>query len=303
MSDFINWREFDYSNSTVQLWVFKKSTTTAMFRAWHIKTDATIESLFIENIKSETARITESINYSPLSQNNENSCLIHNLADSEGLIALLTAVDQPEAENTDAQLKHLKGAIGYLVKFQHNNETVYAVRKTAPTWKPAVRSTKINTFFRNGELSIAPDESFSFDSFYDFYCLNETIFVSSKRAYESTMSEKKAYKRSFDDLVVTPQFLDIFSNIEPLKAHVGNNAMQLRRMLVIQQKALFTRQNFLGKLRVVSAARNWGFNFDNNGKIIVCNQTARAIMQVLLDHRLLSEITDTIYDVPDAEAI
>lgn len=303
MTDFNNWRAFNYDNSTVQLWVFKKSTTAAMFRAWHIRTDATIEFLFTDTIKSETVRITESINYNPLSQNNENSCLLHSLDESDGLIALLTAVDQPEAENTDVQLKHLKGAIGYLVKFQHNNETVYAVRKTAPTWKSAVRSTKINAVFKNGELSIAPDESFSFDQYFDFYCLNETVFVSSKKAYESTMSEKKAYQRSFDDLVVTPQFSEIFSSIEPLKVHVGNNAMQLRRMLVIQQKALYARPNFLGKLRAVSVARNWGFNFDGNGKIVVCDQTARAIMQVLLDHRLISEITDTIYDVPDAEAI
>jgi hypothetical protein len=29
----------------------------------------------------------------------------------------------------------------------------------------------------------------------------------------------------------------------------------------------------------------------------------KVIMQVLLDHRLMSEITDNIYDVPDAKEI
>ena len=50
-------------------------------------------------------------------------------------------------------------------------------------------------------------------------------------------------------------------------------------------------------------SRNFGLNFDDNGKLIVCANTAKIVMQVLLDHRLLSEVTEIIYDVPDAEAV
>ncbi len=303
MTDFEEWRQFDYDNATVQLWVFKKSTTSVKFRAWHVRTDEQVENLFCEAISSEVSRITERISYSHLSQNNENSCLEHSLQESEGLIALLQVVDAPEAENTDARLQQLKGAVGYLVKFQSGDQTVYAVRKTPPTWKPAVRKKMINAFFINGELSAIPNESFTFDAYFDFYCLNETIFVSSKRAYESTVSDKKAYKRSFDELTVDPQFLEVFSDITPLRQYVGQNSIQLRRMTVIQQKALYARPEFSEKVKAVSGARNWGINFDNKQKIVLCENTVRVVMQVLLDHRLLSEITETIYDVPDAEAV
>ena len=303
MIDFIDWRKFDYDSATVQLWVFKNSTTPAKFRAWHVRTDNEIEDLFRKTIKSETTRITEIIAYSPISQNNENSCLQHALKESEGLIALLDRVDAPETENTDAQLKHLRGAAGYLVKFQKGNDTVYAIRKTSQTWRPQLRNSMINAFFQNGELSIAPNESFTFDSYFDFYCFNETIFLTSKRVYESITSDKTSYQKSFDDLVIAPEFIKIFSSLDPLKRYVGNNTIQLRRMTVIQQKALYLRHDFSTKLQEVNVARNWGLNFDDNGKIIVCDQTARLVMQVLLDHRLLSEITDTVYDVPDAEAI
>ncbi|MBF6058003.1 Kiwa anti-phage protein KwaB-like domain-containing protein [Thiomicrorhabdus heinhorstiae] len=303
MTDFSDWRELDYDNSTVQLWVFKKSTTAAKFRAWHVRTDEEVENLFRNAIKSEVLRITEKVTYSHLSQNNENSCLEHSLEDSEGLIALLQAVDVPETENTDAQLKQLKGAVGYLVKFQSGEKTVYAVRKTAPSWKPTLRNKLINAIFVNGELSAVPDESFTFDSYFDFYCLNETIFVASKRAYESTVSDKKAYKKSFDDLTVDPEFLSVFSDVEPLKKYVGQNSMQLRRMTVIQQKALYRVPGFSDRVKLVSETRKWGINFDQNGKISVCQDTAKIVIQVLLDHRLLSEVTETIYDVPDAEAV
>lgn len=303
MTDFVEWRQFDYDNATVQLWVFKKSTTSAKFRAWHVRTDVQVENLFREAIRSEASRITEKIVYSHLSQNNENSCLEHSLEESEGLIALLQAVDAPEAENTDARLKQLKGAVGYLVKFQSGDRTVYAVRKTAPTWKPTVRNKMINAIFVNGELSSVPNESFSFDAYFDFYCLNETIFVASKRAYEGTVSDKKAYKKSFDQLTVDPHFLAVFSDVAPLRQYVGQNAIQLRRMTVIQQKAVYTTPGFPKRVKGVSNARNWGINFDQNGKIVLCENTVRVVMQVLLDHRLLSEITETIYDVPDAEAV
>lgn len=303
MSDFADWRNLNYDEATVQLWVFKKSTSESKFRAWHVRTDEAIEQLFRDAIKREVIATTEEIAYSPISQNNESSCLIHALGESEGLIALLNRVDVPESENTDAELKHLKGAAGYLVKFQHDDQVVYAIRKTAPTWRPKVRSCFINAMFHNGELSATPVETFSFDLFFDFYCLNETIFVKAKRAYESTMCEKKIYQSNFEELAVDPQFTGIFADIQPLKDYVGTNAIQLRRITVIQQKALYLRSEFSQRVRTVNGTRNFGLNFDESGKIIICENSVKTIIQILLDHRLLSEFTDTIYDVPDAEAV
>ncbi|MBE8716536.1 Kiwa anti-phage protein KwaB-like domain-containing protein [Cellvibrio polysaccharolyticus] len=303
MTDFLDWRGFNYQEANVQLWVFKKSATDARFRAWHVRTDEIIETLFRQTIMESIVKTTEAIGYSPISQNNESSCLTHSLAESDGLTALLGAVDAPETENTDAQLKHIKGAAGYLVKFQYGNNTVYAVRKTAPSWRPKVRSSLINAVFQNGALSATPEESFYFDSYFDFYCINETVFVKSKRAYESTMSEKKIYQKNFEDLVVDPDFNSIFSDIQPLKEYVGTNAIHLRRITVIQSKALYLRPNFPQRLQHVNQSRGFGLNFDDSGKLVVCENTAKTVMQVLLDHRLLSEITEIIYDVPDAEAV
>lgn len=303
MTDFADWKGFDYDNSTVQLWVFKKSTAASRFRAWHVRTDRDIEQLFRNTIKREVDATTEAVAYTPISQNNESSCLTHALEESEGLIALLDRVDAPETENLDAELNHLKGAAGYLVKFQFDDRIVYAIRRTSPTWKPKIRSSLINAIFRNGELSAAPDETFSFDSFFDFYCLNETVFVKAKRAYESTMSEKGVYQRSFEQLAVDANFTSLFSDIQPLMDYVGTNAMQLRRITVIQQKALYMRPEFSQRVRAVNEVRGFGLRFDERDRIVACQDTAKTIMQILLDHRLISEITDTVYDVPDTEAV
>ncbi|MES2840422.1 MAG: Kiwa anti-phage protein KwaB-like domain-containing protein [Pseudomonadota bacterium] len=303
MSDFVDWRAFDYDAAQVQLWIFKKSITAEKFRAWHVKTDDDLENLFRASVKASVEKTSEHIGYTPISQNNESSCLVHALEDSDGVVSLLNLVDAPENENVLARLKDLRGAAGYLVKFQVEDEVVYAVRRTPPTWKPKIRSSMINAVFHDGELSAVPDETFAFDAFFDFYCINETVLVMSKRAYESAMAEKKAYSRNFDDLVVDPVFTSMFVDVEPLKAYVGSNAMHLRRIAVIQQKALYLRPGFSQKVKQVSVARNFGLNFDQNDKIVACGATAKTILQILLDHRLLSEITDTIYDVPDAAAL
>jgi Domain of unknown function (DUF4868) len=302
MTDFHSWRSFNYKESTVQLWIFKKSTTSAKFRAWHVRTDRVIEELFRSAIEKETSRITEYFEYTPLAQNNEASCLSHRLEHSKSFLALLELINQPELEHTTSKESDLKGACGYAVKFQCR-ETVYAVRKTAPTWRPTTRKSLINTIFKNGELSAMPDESFSFDSTFDFYGFNQTIFVASKRAYESSMSDKQVYQTSFEELILSNDFLNLFTDVGPLKSYIGNNSMQLRRMTAIQQKSIYTRDDFLSKLRETNKCRSWGLNFDESGKIIACELTAKTILQVLLDHRLLSEITETTYDVPDATQV
>lgn len=72
-------------------------------------------------------------------------------------------------------------------------------------------------------------------------------------------------------------------------------------MAVIESKGIYSRPNFLLNLVRVNAARGWGLNFDSgNNTIIPCENTVGTILQVLLDHRLMSEITNNIYDVPDA---
>ena len=80
--------------------------------------------------------------------------------------------------------------------------------------------------------------------------------------------------------------------------------MQLRRMALVEQKNIYSRPNFISNLKSVNSARNWGLNFESDSnRIVPCEATVKTIIQVLLDHRLLSEITANTYDVPDAKQV
>jgi hypothetical protein len=298
--DFNIFKAFDYVQSAVHLWVFKKSTSNRKFSAYFVRTDPVLTELLRSVVRNEVVRLIEFAPYTYLAQVNENSCLA--TLENECDFSLLKAqVDRPEPECSVRSIKDLKGADGYVVKFVHEGQTIYAVKRSTASWKAAYPKKYINMIFHNGELSAAEDNGFSIERNFDFYCINSSIFIASKRAFESALTYKAAYAEAFTGLRQNPQFSELFTDLQPLVKYIGTNSIQLRRMAMVEQKGLYATPNFLLNLQVVNARHGWGINFDPaSNKIVPCDQTAKTIMQVLLDHRLMSEVTSNIYDVPDA---
>ncbi|AIY39891.1 hypothetical protein LT85_0731 [Collimonas arenae] len=302
-NEFNSLRTFDFAQATAHLWVFKKSTTSKKYLAHYVPTDDALTNTLKELIQSEMKRITEFLPYSYLSQTNENSCLATSQQGTD-FEFLKAQVDRPEPECHAKGIKDLKGADGYLVKFSNNGETVYAIKRSTASWKTSYPKKFINIIFSDGELSAAEDNGFSIERNFDFFCKDALIFIANKRSFESAMQCKFAYTQAFSDLQNSPSFSALFTNLQPLVTYVGNNSIQLRRMATVEQKNLYAQPNFLANLQSVNGTRNWGINFDPvTNKIIACDLTAKTILQVLLDHRLMSEVTDNIYDVPDATQI
>lgn len=296
-------RGFDFPSSTIHLWVFKRSATLRRFSSFYVQTDENLNGLLLAVVRGEVNRITEWANYTYLSETNENSCLASPITGSD-FEFLKERVDRPEPDCRVRSIKDLKNADGYVVKFVHNNEVVYAVKKSASNWKTSYLKTHINLVFRNGELSAAEDNGFAIEKYFDFYAFDKTLFIASKRAFESAMEHRASYAQAFVALRGNAAFSALFTNMQPMIDYVGTNSIQLRRMARIEERSLFNRPGFLGAVQTVSARRGWGLNFDPaTNRLIPCDQTVKTILQVLLDHRLLSEVTDLIYDVPDATQV
>jgi len=298
-AEFRSLRAFDFVNATVHLWIFKKSSAATKYKASYVQIDDALKSQFIDVATNEMIRLTEASAYSYISQPNENSCLVTPSQDTDFAL-LKTQVDRPEPEHSIDGINDLKGAEGYVVKFTSNNETVYAVKRSTSSWKTSYPKKYINIIFANGELSAVENKSFSIERNFDFLSKDALIFISNKRGFESALTHKAPYTQAFVSLQRTPNFSSLFTNMQPLIDHIGSNSIQLRRMAIIEQKGFYSRPNFITTLINVNNSRNWGLNFDQNtNQIIPCAQTVKVIMQVLLDHRLISEITSTTYDVPD----
>ena len=300
---FASLRAFDFAGSVIHLWVFKRSASKHRFSAFYVQTDKQLSDLLLGVVLGEVGRITECANYSYLSETNENSCLTSPIGDSD-FAFLKERVDRPEPDCQIRTIKDLKNADGYVVKFRQNNQVIYAVKKSNGSWKTSYLKTHINIVFRNGELSATEDNGFAIEKYFDFYAFDETLFIASKRAFESSMEHRASYAQAFVDLQSDTVVSSLFTAMQPMIDYVGTNSIQLRRMARIQERSLFNKPGFLTAVQAVSAKRQWGLNFEpKTNRLIPCDQTVKTIMQVLLDHRLLSEVTDLIYDVPDATQV
>jgi hypothetical protein len=214
--------------------------------------------------------------------------------------ALKDLVDLPEMDHAIDELKKLKGSAGYLVKFVSDGRTLYALRRSPTTWKPAYKKKGVvNTIFRNGELSAVEGVDFTIEPGFDLLAIDEALLVGNKRGFESMMQYRAGYVQAFGELQEAPEFVALFTDMAPLLEHVGQNGTHLRRMAVIQDKNFFANPNYLGTLKMVCDKYQWGIGFDADGRIVPTAETAAVIMKLLLDQRLVSEITQIMYDVPD----
>jgi len=290
---------FDFDNADVYLWVFKRSTTAAKYVAHYVRTDDDLDAALKAFANHEKERITECTPYNYLAQTNENGCLSVGVDETNfGLLRAL--VDLPEAEHAVNDTRKLRGTVGYLVKFVHIGTTVYAARRSPNTWRPAYKKKGVlNVLFRDGELSAVQGDEFTLEPNFDLFCLGNSILIANKSGFESVMQYRSGYIAAFGELRQQPQFIALFTDMQPLIDHVGTNSTHLRRMAVVQEKSLYANPGFMAALQQVNANRNWGIIFDANNRIVPTPETAATILKVLLDQRLLSEITQIMYDVPD----
>jgi hypothetical protein len=300
--DFGELRAFAFDKADVFLWVFK-TQAGGKFKAWYVATDAGLNEELKGFAKGEMARITECEAYAHLAQTNEHSALVVAIADTNAE-ALRLAVRRPEQEHRAMDRKPLVNASGYVVKFVLGKSVVMATRRATQSWKTAYRKKGLLAVsFNDAELSAVPDEQFIIDPHFDMYCINDHAFISNKRGFESLMQYKTGYQTAFAELLKDEGFASLFTDTQPLTDAVGTNSMHLRRMATIDDKKLYALPGFLKAVRKISVKRNWGIKFNKAGRIVPDVDTVQTIMKVLLDQRLLSEITELLYDVPHGEVV
>jgi hypothetical protein len=161
----------------------------------------------------------------------------------------------------------------------------------------------MNIFFKESGLDISDDPSFSIARQFDFFVSGDHVLMSSKAAFESLLNHRDSYEEAYVQLKAESGFVSAFADMAPIDAFVGKNATQLRRMTVIRARGYYNNPSYLTRLREVNDARNWGIQFDDTGRIVATEETMRAIMHVLLDHRLRSELSENQYDVPSTSPV
>lgn len=294
-------RNFNVEEATLSTWVFKKriKATNPIFTGHWVGISRELINEIKGFINNEKIKYTELIEYGLLSQNNESSLLRIGTDETEAnKILTLSANQTAELKATD--VKHLANCDFYSIKLVHDDTVLHCIKKTDSSWRTKKKKGLRSLAYKNNTLTVDDSPKFDIAKSFDFFIIENDIFIKSKRLFESILSYKQAHINNFEELTSEPEFQEIFNDINQLNIYVGTNAMQLRRASAIKQKSYYKNDLFMESLKSNAARFRLNLQFDENNKIIVTPQNCADIFQALLDHRLQSHYQEHLYDVPNA---
>ncbi|MBU0620608.1 MAG: DUF4868 domain-containing protein [Gammaproteobacteria bacterium] len=298
-------RNFDVAQATASLWVFKKRPVARQMNPFTATAALMSEELrdqLKELVNGYRGSHTIAEEYNLLAQPSEGGFL--SVQREETLFPnLQELIDQPLEECLVRNVKQLNNAAGYVLRLRQGDRVLYCVKKTNSDWATRKKKGVMNIFFTEAGLDIMDDPSFSIARQFDFFVTGDHILMTSKLAFESLLNHRDSYEEAFMQLKREPGFSAAFADLAQLDDYVGNNATQLRRMNVIKARGYYRNPEYLARLRDINSLRGWGIQFDDTGRIVPTGETMSALMHVLLDHRLRSELSDNQYDVPSTSLI
>lgn len=294
-------RAFDVANAVLSLWIFKRRGDESFVAHSIDMTDALTVSLRTVVAASLDVR-TEVADYQLLVEVNASGCL-HVGTDETTFADLRALVDEPPEEQRYRTERDLKGVLGYVVRLRVADRILYCVRRVTDAWQTKKAKNVLNVILRANQLDVAPEPAFTISKSFDFFVLGDDVLIVNKHAFETVMKYKIEYANAFDDLRQEANFINCFSAMQPLIDHVGTNSMHLRRMAVVKQKQHYADAGYMARLRNVNQQQGWNIQFDQQGRIVPSEDTVRTIIQVLLDHRLYSQLSLGTFDVPSSSAV
>jgi Kiwa protein KwaB-like len=292
-------QQFDFDNANVILWTFKARVLSGgdpVYSGRWVDTTPDVDATLKEIAAEQVALIEEVQEYSLLAQNNEGSVLSISTLETHAGLILEAAAEELEAKKV-TETKHLKNSEFYVMKFSVDDTIVLAVKKADPGWRTKKASNARNLFFADQQLAIDTRPHFEIAKAVDFFVFGENILCINKGKFESVLRYKQAHKDDFSSLQVEPEFASVFSEVGPLIEYIGENKIQLRRASAIKQKGHYKDNEFMDRLRARQTEYKLAISFDKDGKIIATSESAADIIVALLDHRLGSGFSESVYEV------
>lgn len=295
---------FPIQNSDIVLWTFKSSMKNKeyKFKERWIKTSRELDAAVREIIFDDLKKVTESLEYSILAENNESSVLTIQSDETmiDTFIEKVSALDEAKRAHKSSELTNSEF---YIIKAMVGEKTLLAAKKLPSTWKTKNKSSSRNVIFIDRELDIMEKDTFEIYKSIDFYQINGNIYVRNKKNFESILRYKTSYINDFSELKEEKEFSTIFTDTKDIAKYVGENKIQLRRASAIKTKGFYKNITFMKNLKQKYKQYKLNLHFSPDGKIDPSRSDCKHIFQALLDHRLVSGFSENIYDVQDTSNV
>jgi hypothetical protein len=296
---------FNVDRATASLWVFKKrpaSENMNPFTAVSVMMADTLVHELKTLVLSYQSSHTTADEYNLLNQTSEGGFLA--ISREKTLFpSLQKLVDQYSQDFLVRNVKQLNNAAGYIFRLSDGNSVVYCAKKTASDWATRKQRGMMNIVFKEKTLEIMDSPSFSITRSFDFFAEGDTVFIVNKSAFESLLNHKETYEDAYNELKMEKGFAAAIADFKVFDDFIGKNATHLRRMAVIKARGYYENPDYMARLRSINELRQWGIQFDGNGRIMPTLEKMRDILHVLLDHRLRSELSENEYDVPSTTPV
>ena len=216
-------RAFDVENATLSMWTLKKSNSRqSRFRAQAVVVSDDLRTELKRIAADAIERREEVEDYGLLVQTNDTSCLY--LGADETLFPMIgVLVDAPPDEHQIEDAEDLVGSAAYLVRMEHQANTLYCVCRLSGDWTTKERRTRVKVVFTRTELDLAQDDVFAISKHFDFFVLNDNILVVNPKNFESLLEYKMTYISSFAELKADGGFQAAFADMAALETFIGTN--------------------------------------------------------------------------------
>ncbi|PJA05513.1 MAG: hypothetical protein COX71_06310 [Flavobacteriales bacterium CG_4_10_14_0_2_um_filter_35_18] len=304
---FRNLKRLNLQNTEVSLAIVKeyKRNRVSQYEVNYVQINPRLETR-LRNIiirKIEAANTFETYTYDcPEPEEDEVRAINSDETDFFRILEQLLALNPEEdiIENIDELVK----AKAYLIILR-NDEGIQTVGfKTLPeNWKMKRDRGLIPLLYKENRFEDLEDENiFSISSFVDIIYFDEALFILSKKNFESGLNFRDGMIAKADELYQEVQEANLFVNMDILTNRVGNNQRYLRKIATIKNLGYYQDVNYLQRLRAISEQRNWGIQFQE-GQIVITEEHLDAILTLLQNKRLHSELTDETFDVDSAKRL
>lgn len=291
------------SSPSVELWIVKNRSGGQLFKGQFIKTTPRMRAALLQAANNFICAATENSPYGILEEPNESSVLAIERADTN-MDLLEAALGISPTTNPIKKISETSTAIAYAIKIKSGQKTYILAKKPDSSWGSKRKKSIQLSHFSDETLDIQDESSLSISKFFDFASTENYVFVKSKRSFESILKFKAHFQTDYNSLKSDPGFLGMINGISNLDSYIGDNSMQLRRMAAVRQKGVYQLPGFIAKVESLTTTNpSWNIAVDTAGRIVVTEDNAKSVVQLLLNLRLKSELTDSYFDAPFANAV
>jgi len=201
-------------------------------------------------------------------------------------------IDNPRA----IKYEQLLNSWALVIELRKDDEAIYGMRKINALTQAKKVNSLTSLFFRDDMLVDLSDEQvFTLDLNLDFLVSDGFAFITHKKDFESALNFRKGMEDNRDATLDEFDMLGVFSDIIPLREHIGDNLNHLRKVSTIRKSAYYQDRKFMESLIKVLAEQDWGVVVVD-GKITVTADNAETVLTLLSNSRLISMINREIFD-------